>query len=67
MLKPNETFSKMQTDNYNLNKNVTTIEKYILRKMGRRVYKIAFYVYLVTTFVTLLELRGHEGPMRPFK
>ena len=67
MLKPNETFSKMQTDNYNLNKNVTTSEKYILRKMGRRVYKIAFYVYLVTTFVTLLKLRGHEGPMRPFK
>ena len=33
MLKPNEkTFNKMQTDNHDLKKNITTSEKYVLKK-----------------------------------
>ena len=38
-------FNKMQTDNHNFSKNVTTNEKYILRKMGLTLCKIAFYVF----------------------
>ena len=39
--------NKMQTDNHNLRKNVTTNEKYILRKKGLKFRKIAFYMYFV--------------------
>ena len=39
--------NKMQTDNHNLRKNVTTNEKYILRKKGLKFGKIAFYMYFV--------------------
>ena len=40
-------FNKIQTDNQNLEKNVTTNEKYILRKMGLKFCKKVFYVYFV--------------------
>ena len=43
-------FNKMQTDNHNFRKNITTNEKYILRKMGLNFHKIALYMYFVTKF-----------------
>ena len=42
---------KMQTDNHNLRKNVTTNEKQILRKIGLMFQKIAFYMYFVIKLV----------------
>ena len=35
-------FNRIQTDNHNLEKNVTTNEKYILRKMGFTAQKMKF-------------------------
>ena len=38
-------FNKMQTNNYNLRKNVTINEKQIIRKMGLKIHKIVIYMY----------------------
>ena len=35
----------MQTDNHNLNKHFVTNEKYIVRKMGFKFYKIKLSIY----------------------
>ena len=52
VLRPNwNMFDKVQADNHNLRKNVTTDEKYILRKMGLKFHKVAFYMYFVLKFV----------------
>ena len=47
MLKQSNMFNKIQTDNHNLEKNVTTNEKYILRKMGLKFCKKVFYMNFV--------------------
>ena len=40
-------FNKMQTDNDNLKKHVTTKENYILEKMGLKFHKIAYTYCLI--------------------
>ena len=53
-------FSKVQTDNHNLRKNVTINEEQILRKMGLKFHKIAFYMYFVFKF-PLFEVKKPLG------
>ena len=50
MLKPNDTCLISANRNHYLRKNVTTNEKYILRKKGLKFHKKAFYMYFVIKF-----------------
>ena len=44
-------FYKMQADNNNLRKNITTNQKWIPKKMDLKFHKTAFYMYLFIKFV----------------
>ena len=59
--------NKMQIDNHNFRKNITTNEKYILRKMRLKFCKLAFHINFVIKFELLpsseatRDQRDHSG------
>ena len=58
-------FDKMQTDNHNLVKDVTTNEKYILRKMALKFQFPKFNIYAKWHFIyVLLKNLNPEGVKR---